>query len=148
VKGRKRHILVDTMGLLLQVVVHPANVTDREGAKEVLAGIHERFPRLALIWADGGYRGEPVAWLAKECGITMAIVQREIQEYRIWPDARPITMRVGFQVLPRRWVVERTFGWWGRYRGLAKDYEQVPNSSEAMVLIAMIQVMLKRLAPA
>ena len=141
-------MLVDTMGLLLRVVVHPANVTDRQGVKQVLTGVHERFPRLQRIWADGGYRGEPVTWLAAHEGIAMAIVQREVQEYRIWPNARPIRMRIGFQPLPRRWVVERTFGWWGRYRGLAKDYEQIPSSSEAMVLIAMIQLMLKRLAPA
>jgi putative transposase len=136
------------MGLLLRVVVHPANVTDRQGVKQVLTGIHQRFPRLQRIWADGGYRGEPVAWLAAHEGIAMEIVQREVQEYRIWPNARPMRLRVGFQPLPRRWVVERTFGWWGRYRGLAKDYEQIPSSSEAMVVIAMIQVMLKRLAPA
>src|SRR4051812_3641674 len=101
------------MGLLLRVVVDPANVTDREGVKQGLTGVHGRFPRLQRIWADGGYRGELVAWLAVHEGIAMEIVQREVQEYRIWPNARPIKLRVGFQPLPRRWVVEPGALWAG-----------------------------------
>jgi putative transposase len=134
VKGRKRHIVVDTMGLLLAVVVHAASVQDRDGAYAVLAKLAGRFPRLRLIWADGGYGG-PVAELVKlTWGWTVEIVTRAADV-------------VGFVVLPRRWVVERTFGWFGRYRGLSKDYEELPESSEAMVVIVMIQVMLKRLEP-
>jgi putative transposase len=109
-------------------------VPDRDGAYAVLATLAGRFPRLALIWADGGYRGEVAELVKLTWGWTVEIVTRAA-------DA------AGFVVLPRRWVVERTFGWFGRYRILSKDYEQLPASSEAAVLIAMIQVMLKRLEP-
>jgi putative transposase len=128
------------MGLLLAVVVHAASVQDRDGAFAVLAKLAGRFPGLRLIWADGGY-GVQVAELVKlTWGWTVEIVKRTA-------DA------VGFTVVPRRWVVEpgalwAGFGWFGRYRVLSKDYEQLPESSEAMVVIAMIQVMLKRLEPA
>jgi hypothetical protein len=120
------------MGLLLRVVVHPANVTDREGMKPVLTGIQERFPRLQRIWADGGYRGEPVAWLAAHEGMALAMLQRAVQEYRIWPNARPIRIRIGFQSLPRRWVVEpgarwAGFGWWG---GIG-DWRRMTSRSRA-----------------
>jgi putative transposase len=135
VTGRKRHIVVDTTGLLLAVVVHAASVQDRDGAYAVLAKLAGRFPRLQLIWADGGYGGQVAELVKLTWGWTVEIVTRAA-------DA------TGFRVLPRRWVVERTFGWFGRYRGLSKDYEQLPASSEAMVLVAMIQVMLKRLEPA
>jgi putative transposase len=134
VTGRKRHIVGDTLGLLLAIVVHTANVPDRDGAYAVLAKLAGRFPRLRLIWADGGYSGQVAELVKLTWGWTVEIVTRTA-------DA------VGFTVLPRRWVVERTFGWLGRYRVLSKDYEQLPESSEAMVLIAMIQVMLKRLEP-
>jgi putative transposase len=132
--GRKRHIVVDTLGLLLAIVVHAADVQDRDGAYAVLAKLAGRFPRLRLIWADGGYGGQVAELVKRTWGWTVEIVQRAA-------DA------VGFVVVPRRWVVERTFGWFGRYRVLSKDYEGLPQSSEAMVLIVMIQVMLKRLAP-
>jgi len=134
IKGRKRHIVVDTLGLILAIVVHAANVPDRDGAYAVLAKLAGRFPRLELIWADGGYRGQVAELVKLTWGWTVEVVTRA-------------TDAVGFVVLPRRWVVERTFGWFGRYRILSKDYEQVPASSEAAVLIAMIQVMLKRLEP-
>jgi len=134
VKGRKRQIVVDTLGLILAVVVHAASIQDRDGARLVLARLAGRFPRLRLIWADGGYAGKLIGAVKERWGWTVAIVKRTAGER-------------GFVVLPRRWVVERTFGWLGRYRGLSKDYEQVPESSEAMILIAMIQIMLKRLEP-
>lgn len=133
--GRKRHVVVDTLGMLLAIVVHAANVQDRDGAMLVLARLAGRFPRLRLIWADGGYAGQLVGRVRQTWGWTVEIVKRA-------GDA------VGFAVLPRRWVVERTLGWFGRYRGLSKDYEELAQSSEAMVLIVMIQVMLKRLEPA
>ena len=107
---------------------------DRDGARLVLAKLAGRFPRLRLIGADGGYAGQLIDWVKERWGWTVAIVKRKTGEK-------------GFAVLPRRWVVERTFGWLGRYRVLSKDYEQLPESSEAMILIAMIQVMLKRLEP-
>ncbi len=134
VKGRKRHIVVDTRGLILAVVVHAASIQDRDGATLVLAQLAGRFPRLRLIWTDGGYAGQLIGWVRERGGWTVAIVKRAAGEK-------------GFVVLPRRWVVERTFGWLGRYRILSKDYEQLPESSETLVLIVMIQIMLKRLEP-
>jgi putative transposase len=133
IKGRKRHILVDAMGLLMVVVVHSAGIQDRDGAKLVFAKAKARFPRLKLVWADGGYGGKLVGWLKKECEWALSIIKRN-------DDLK------GFKVLPRRWVVERTFGWLLRYRRLSKDYEYTTESSEAMVQLAMIRVMLKRLA--
>jgi putative transposase len=133
VKGRKRHILVDAMGLLLMVVVHAASIQDRDGAKLVLAKVTQRFPRLQLIWADGGYAGKLVDWVKTVCQWVLEIVKRS--------DGVK-----GFQVLPRRWVVERTFGWLGRYRRLSKDYEGLPETSEALIYAAMIHLMVRRLA--
>jgi len=133
IMGRKRHLLVDTLGLVLMVVVHAANIQDREGAKLLLQDIKVCFPRLELIWADGGYRGQLIDWVQEVCGWLLEIVKR--------PD-----QQVGFSVLPRRWVVERTFGWFGHYRRLSKDYEELPQSSEAMIYVAMTHIMLRRLA--
>ena len=132
--GRKRHLVVDTLGLLLAVAVHPADVQDRDGAKLVLGRLLGRFPRLVLIWADGGYAGKLVGWAREAGGWAIAVVRR--------PEGA-----LGFTVLPRRWVVERTFGWLGRCRRLSKDYEELPETSEAVIHVAMIHLMLKRLAP-
>jgi putative transposase len=132
IKGRKRHILVDAMGLLLMIVVHAANVQDRDGAKQVLGKAKQLFPRLRLIWADGGYRGKLIDWVKQACGWTLEIVKRD----------KGVK---GFQVLPRRWVVERTFGWLGRYRRLSKDYEGLTETSEAMIYATMVRVMVRRL---
>ncbi len=133
VKGRKRHILVDTMGLLLMAVVHAANVQDRDGAKWVLEKATQCFTRLRLIWADGGYAGQLVEWVDHTCHWILEIVKRS-------DDVQ------GFQVLPRRWVVERTLAWLGRYRRLSKDYEELPETSEAMIYAAMTHLMVRRLA--
>lgn len=126
------------MGLVLLVVVHPANIQDRDGAKLVLEHIRRAFGRLRLIWADGGYTGQLISWvreLRRHGKICLEIVKR--------------TEHIkGFKVLPRRWVVERTFGWLGRYRRLSKDYEFLTHSSEAMIHIAMIGLMARRLASA
>lgn len=132
--GRKRHILVDTLGLLLTVVVHAANVQDRDGAKLVLEKARGKFLRLTLVWADGGYAGKLIEWVQETCGWLLEIVKRN-------DDVQ------GFVVLPRRWIVERTFGWLGRCRRLSKDYEERTESSEAMIQLAMIHLMLKRLVP-
>ena len=136
VAGRKRHILVDTIGLLMCVVVHAADVQDRDGAKLLLARLAHRFGRLRLIWADGGYAGKLVEWvrgLRRRGRLLLEIVKRS-------DDAK------GFVVLPRRWVVERTFAWLGRWRRLSKDYEATIASSEAMVKLAAIHMMARRLA--
>jgi len=135
VTGRKRHILVDVMGLLLVVLVHKANIQERDGAKSLLQRAKRKgFQRLSLIWADGGYSGQPMCdWVRKLAGWLFEVVKRT-------DDAK------GFVVLPRRWVVERTFAWLGNYRRLSKDYEVLPQTSEAMIYAAMVHVMLRRLA--
>lgn len=140
VSGRKRHIVVDTLGLLLLVLVHRASIPDGNGGKLVLAklferikhSIYNRWCRFKLIWADGAY-ANIATWVKQQFGWRLEVVRRP-------PDAR------GFQILPRRWVVERTFGWLGRYRRLARDYEHQTRSSESMVYIASIHRMLRLLA--
>jgi len=139
VNGRKRHVVVDTLGLMLAVVVHSAGVQDRDGAKHVLARLVMvklcgMLPRLQLIWADGGYAGQLVQWARAASGWVLEIVKR-------CDDVK------GFVVLPRRWVVERTFAWLGRYRRLSKDYEELTDNSEAMIRLAMINLMVHRLRP-
>ena len=135
VNGRKRHILVDVMGLLLAVLVHEASIQERAGAKTLLQRVKKKgFARLVLIWADGGYDGQPmVDWVLKFTGWLFEVV------------TRPRGVK-GFVLLPEPWVVERTFAWLGRYRRLSKDYEQLPETSEAMIYAAMVRLMLKRLA--
>jgi putative transposase len=120
------------MGLLIGIVVHAADIQDRDGAKLLLAKLLGLFPRLKLIWADGGYAGKLIEWTKQLGGWILEIVKRS-------DDMK------GFKLLPHRWVVERTFGWLGRYRRLSKDYEELPESSEAMIRIAMINLMLHRL---
>jgi len=134
VNGRKRHILVDTIGLLLIVKVLAANIQDRDGAKLLFKEVKERMPRLFLIWADGGYRGKLIKWVATTCLWLLQVVKRN-DEVK------------GFKVLPRRWVVERTFAWLSRNRRLSKDYERKCESSEAWIYAAMIHLMVKRLKP-
>ncbi len=126
--------MVDTLGLVLAVVVHAANIQDRDGAMLVLEKLRGLFPRLSLIWADGGYAGKLIDWCASVGHWVLQIVKR-------WDDV------VGFIVLPRRWVVERTFAWLGKYRRLSKDYESLTQSSETMIYLAMINLMLHRLTP-
>jgi len=133
VKGRKRHIVVDTLGLLLLVIVHAANIQDRDGAKSLLERVKSKFASLQLVWADGGYAGHLVAWVKQVCEMVLEIVKRNAEVK-------------GFQLLPHRWIVERTFGWLGRYRRLSKDYEGRTDTSEAMVYAAMTHVMVRRLA--
>jgi len=132
VKGRKRHILVDSLGLLLEVKVHPADIQDRDGAKLLLNYIKKKYPELVLIWADGGYRGSLIDWVEKNLGVKLEIVKRN-------DDAK------GFQVLPKRWIVERTLGWIGRNRRLSKDYERQCKTEESWVQLAMISLMLTRI---
>ena len=126
--------MVDTLGFVMAVVVHAANIQDRDGAKLVLCKLLGRFSRLVLIWADGGYAGKLIDWVADFGHWILQIVKR-------CDDVK------GFVVVPRRWVVERTFSWLGKYRRLSKDYESLTDSSEAMVRIAMINLMIHRLKP-
>jgi putative transposase len=123
------------MGMILIVVVHAANIQDRDGAKLVLGKLAAGFGRLRLIWADGGYAGQLLQWVnTLRCRWVLEIVKR----------SDDVT---GFKVLPKRWIVERTFGWLGRYRRHSKDYEALTDSSEAMIRIPMINLMLHRLKP-
>ena len=132
--GRKRHLLVDVRGLVLTVVVHAASVQEQDGAKLVLERVRERHPRLHLIWADAGYNVQwLITWVQTVCHWVLEIVKR--------PEGSK-----GFVLLPRRWVVERTFGWLSHYRLLSKDYEVLPRNSEAVVYVAMIHLMVRRLA--
>lgn len=135
-KGRKRHVLVDTLGLILAVVVHGADVQDRDGAKLLLERAHADptlLARLEKIWADGGYQGKLEDWVSAQYDFVLEIVKRPT-------DAK------GFTVLPHRWVVERTLAWLSRCRRFAKDYEYLPRVSEQLILVAMIGLMVRRLA--
>jgi putative transposase len=134
--GRKRHILVDTLGLLLAALVTGANVQDRDAAKLLLTSFYrDFFPsfRLKRIWADAGYQGALVVWVQTACDWLLDIVRRN-----------PHT--VGFEVLPKRWIVERTFAWFTRNHRLARDFERLLRTSEAFLYIAMIRLMALRLA--
>ena len=132
--GRKRHLLVDVLGLVLMVVFHAGNVQAPDGAKRVLARVRGRHPRLRLIWADAGYNVEWfIEWVSSVCHWMLEIVKR--------PEGSK-----GFILLPRRWVVERTFGWFNHYRVLSKDCEVLPRNSEAVIYVAMIHIMVRRLA--
>lgn len=133
-KGRKRHILTDTIGLMLVLIIQSADVQDRDGAPDVLRFARFRFPWLRHLFADGGYSGQKLRDMLKGCGDwTIEIIRRS-------------DTAEGFEVLPRRWVVERTFAWLGRSRRLAKDWEQSIESSAAWGYISSIKLMTRRLA--
>jgi putative transposase len=146
--GRKRHLLVDTLGLLLKGVVHPASLHDRLGAKLVLSALGASFPRLQLIWADQGYAGALRQGTRQQLGIELEVVYpwwRNLKRY--FPDLLDaMGFQPGFHVLPRRWVVERTFAWLGRSRRLSRDYERLPTSSEALIYLTSIRLLLRRVA--
>jgi len=125
--------LVDTLGLIIILVVHAANIQDRDGGRRVLTTLGRNCVRLKLIWADGGYRGEFLNWAKQQFNRVVEIVKRSDSHC--------------FKILPKRWIVERTFGWFAKYRRLSKDYETLTNSSEAMIYISMINLMLHRLEP-
>ena len=148
INGRKRHVVVDTQGLVLKVVVHPAGLHDRVGAKLVLQALNRIFPRLRHLWADQGYAGVLRDWTREQTGIELEVVYpwwRQLQRY--FPDTlKEAGFQPGFHVLPRRWVVERTFAWLGRYRRLSKDYERLCETTETLIYIAMARLMLHRLA--
>jgi putative transposase len=133
VNGIKRHLLVDTLGMILKVIVLSADIQDVNGARHLLEKIKAWFPRLQKIWADGGYTGTLVGWVKGVCGWVLEIVKRS-------DHAK------GFVVLHHRWIVERTFGWLNRSRRLSKNYERLTASSEAMIYLAMLPLMCRRLA--
>jgi putative transposase len=135
VKGRKRHILVDTLGNLLGVIVEAAHIHDSVGIRPVMDVVLPRtVHHLHKLWADSAYRGTLVEWFQTQFAILLEIVENPADQQ-------------GFVVLPKRWVVERTLAWLGRFRRLSKDYERCVLSSEGMVYLASIHTMLKRLAP-
>jgi putative transposase len=134
--GRKRHLLVDTLGLVLLVLVTAANVQDRDGARRLLSILASQFRRLRVIWADGAYAGTLPSWVRglRKWGKVRLEIVRKAKGQR------------GFAVVPWRWIVERTFAWLGRYRRLKSDYERLPATTEAIIHIAMIRLMVRRLA--
>jgi putative transposase len=163
VKGRKRHLLVDTEGLVLKAKVHVANMVDQEGIKPLLDGAKELFGRLSHLWLDAGYRGEEKGrgWVEQALGWSVELVERprkpapeevlmswaeELAKEGKIVDWQKLLPPRAFQVLPRRWVVERSFAWIGHNRRMSKDYEKLCATSEAFVYAAMSRLMLRRLA--
>ncbi len=163
VKGRKRHLLVDTEGFVLKARVHSAKVMDYEGIKMLLEGADKAFPRLSHLWLDAGYRGEDKGadWVAKTLGWSVDLVQRprkpapqevlmawakEWKREGVSVDWQELLPSRGFVVLPRRWVVERTIAWIEQNRRMSKDYERLAATSEAFIYVAMSRLMLRRLA--
>ena len=163
VKGRKRHLLVDTQGLLLKAKVHSAKVMDYEGIKTLLRGADRAFPRLRHLWLDAGYRGEGKGadWVEKTLGWSVDVVERpkkpapeevlmawarEWAKEGVRVEWEKFMTPKGFVVLPRRWVVERTIAWIDHNRRMSKDYERLPESAEAFIYVAMSRLMLRRLA--
>jgi putative transposase len=144
--GRKRHILVDTNGLVLAARVHGAGLPDRDGGRRLLAeGLRRELPRMELVWADGAYTGGFRRWAEEEQGWRVEVPHhRDRQLWRYGLEEKPR----GFRMLPRRWVVERTFAWLGLSRRFSKDYERLPETAEAMIYGAMSRLMLRRLARA
>lgn len=135
VKGRKRHIVVDTLGLLLLIWVTSASVQDREGGADLCDLVQQQFATIKKIWADSAYAGELVEYVSLWCRFLLEIVKR------------PVGQR-GFQLQAKRWIVERSLGWLTSFRRLSKDYENTTESSETMIKIANIQWMLRRVTPA
>jgi len=132
INGRKRHIITDTLGFLMAIVIHDANINDREGARLLLKNAMYKYPRLRKILVDQGYTGELLEWAMNVFGWVIEVVTK-------------VVGMSGFNVLPKRWIVERTFGWFNFQRRLAKDYELLPCCSEAMIRLSMIRIMLNKI---
>ncbi|MEC4021027.1 IS5 family transposase [Streptomyces sp. H27-D2] len=133
INGRRRHIITDSLGMVLMVLVTAANITDRQAARGMLPRLRTRFRKVTLMWADGGYTGRLVPWAQEKLQLTLQIVKRSDD-------------MTGFVVLPRRWVVERTLGWLMRSRRLVRDFETLPTSSEAFIYFSQAMLMSRRLA--
>src|SRR5215210_5270325 len=160
VRGRKRHLLVDTEGLVLKAKVHSAKVPDQDGIKLLLKGVRDRLPRLSHLWVDAGYQGRGKEWAENVLGLSVEVVHRtpkptpekvamkwaEEWSKEGWQiDWQKLLPRRGFEVLPRRWVVERTFSWLSQNRRMSKDYERLCSTSESFVYAAMSRLMVRRL---
>ena len=154
-KGRKRHLLVDTQGLVLQVLVHAADIADRDGGRLLLEAlqtpppISAQFPQLRHLWVDVGYRGRFVDWVKDTLGWSVDVVKHwwtGVDKVWVFPGQEVPEKPTGFQLLKWRWIVERTFAWIGFSRRLSKDYEYLPETSEAMIYTVMSRLMLARLA--
>ena len=145
--GRKRHLLVDTEGLVMKAKVHSAGVFDCDGIKPLLERIEASFPRLSHLWLDAGYNGKGKGrdWAEKALGLSVEVVRPPRRWVWVRADQEP-PPRPAFTVLPRRWVIERTFSWLGQNRRMSKDYERLAESSEAFVYVAMTRLMARRLA--
>jgi len=163
VSGRKRHILVDTEGLLVEARVHSARVPDQDGIRRLLDPARDRLPRLSYLWADAGYRGRGKEWAEEALGVEVEIVNRSPKPppekvLRIWArewfregrqmDLSKLPKRPAFENLPRRWVAERTFAWISHNRRMAKDHERLCSTGEAFIHAAMARLMARRLARA
>jgi len=155
VRGRKRQLLVDTEGLVLKAKIHSAKVPDQDGIKLLLKAARERLPRLSYLWVDAGYQGRGKEWAEKALGLSVEVVHRtpkptSEKTARIWAeewskegrkiDWQKLLPHRGFEVLPRRWVVERTFSWLSQNRRMSKDYERLCASGEAFVYAAMTRL--------
>ena len=164
VEGRKRHLLVDTEGLVLEARVHSAKVPDQDGIRLLLEQVRDRLLRLSHLWVDAGYQGRGRRWAEEVLGVSVEVVRKPPKPVpekvaKVWAqeewakedqkvDWQRLMPLRGFRVLPRRWVVERTFSWLGQNRRMSKDYERLPESSEAFIYAAMTRIMARRLARA
>ncbi len=163
VRGRKRHILVDTEGLVVEARVHSATVPDQEGIRRLLEPARSRLPRLSHLWVDAGYRGRGKEWAQRALGLEVEVVNRSPKPtpekvLRLWArewfkeghemDLSRLPTRPGFENLPRRWIAESTFAWISHNRRMAKDYEWLCSTGEAFVHVAMTRLMVRRLARA
>jgi len=145
VRGRKRHLLVGTEGLVMRGKVHSAGVFGRDGIKPLLELVGEPFSRLSHLWLDAGHNGKGKDWAEKGLGLTVDVV-RPLRRWVWVPEGQEPPPWPGFTVLPRQWVVERTFSWLGQNRRMSKDYERLPETGEAFVYVAMSRLMARRLA--
>jgi putative transposase len=160
VEGRKRHLLVDTQGLVLEVRLHSAKVPDEDGIRLLLDPVRDRFARLSYLWVDAGYQGRGKKWAEEALGVSVEVVRKpkkpvpeKVAEAwaREWAkEGKGVNWKRlmpprGFRVLPRRWVVERTFAWICHNRRMAKDYERLCATGEAFVYVAMTRLMVRRL---
>lgn len=147
--GRKRLRLVDTGGLVVKALVHAADITDRQGGQQLLEAMSDlaaSFPRLCLLWVDTAYHSSFKEWVEQTLHWTVDVVKRPSKWVWVKANQEPLPAPTGFQVLRRRWVIERTFGWLGRWRRLSKEYEYLPATSECVIYLTMTRVILRRLA--